>query len=151
MSQSAKQQTDLGFLLHKFFVYHLLQQRRLSNNTICAYRDTFKLYLSFLSERAKSPVAKLTMNDIDAASVIDFLQYLEMNRNNSVRTRNHRLAAIRTFLNYASSESPTHLPPITKILAIPQKRWNRPLLGHLERDEIETLINSADTHTWSGE
>jgi integrase/recombinase XerD len=151
MNKIKDQHTDLSALLHKFFVSYLVQQRRLSHNTVSAYRDTFKLYLSFLSERLKRPVAMLALNDIDKLSVIEFLQHLEVDRNNSVRTRNNRLAAIRAFLNYVASESPSAILQASTILAIPQKRWNRPLLGCLERDEIEALINSTDSDTWNGE
>ena len=145
------QQAELSRLLQEFFCSYLIQQRRLSRNTVSAYRDTFKLFLTFLSKKIGRPVAMLTLNDIDRESIIDFLQYLEVERGNGVRTRNNRLAAIRTFFNYVSGQLPDSLFQITQILAIPQKRWNRPLLGHLERDEIEALINSVDTRTWSGE
>ncbi len=144
------QQTDLSRLLQNFFCSYLIQQRRLSGNTVSAYRDTFKLYLAFLSNRAKRPIAMLTLNDIDREGTLDFLQYLEVDRGNGVRTRNNRLAAIRAFFNYAAGEQPDSMFQITQILAIPQKRWNRPLLGHLERDEIEALLNTIDTRTWSG-
>jgi len=151
MNKITDQDANLGVLLHKFFGCYLVQQRRLSHNTISSYRDTFKLYLSFLSEKSKCPVAKLTLNDIDRLRVLEFLQYLEVDRKNSVRTRNNRLAAIRAFLNYVASESPNALLQASTILAIPQKRWDKPLLGHLERDEVEALINSTNSYTWSGE
>lgn len=143
--------TDLSCLLHKFFCNYLIQQRRLSDNTVSAYRDTFKLCLAFLSEKAKRPVAMLTLSDIDREGIIDFLQHLENDRGNSIRTRNNRLAAIRTFFNYIAGELPDNMFQISQILAIPQKRWNQPLLSHLERDEIEALINSTATCTWNGE
>ena len=143
--------TELGYLLHKFFYDYLIQQRRLSHNTVSAYRDTFKLYLTFLSEKAKRPIAMLTLSDIDREGVLNFLQHLENDRGNGIRTRNNRLAAIRTFFNYIAGELPENMFRISQILAIPQKRWNRPLLDHLERDEIEALINSTDISTWNGE
>ena len=146
-----KQQTDLARLLRNFFCGYLMQQRRLSSNTVSAYWDTFKLFLAFLSRKVNRPIAMLTLNDIDRESVIDFLQHLEVDRGNGIRTRNNRLAAIRTFFNYVAGELPDNMFQITQILAIPQKRWNRPLLGHLERDEMEALITSIDTRTWSGE
>ncbi|MFT7374436.1 MAG: integrase/recombinase XerD [Oleiphilaceae bacterium] len=126
-------------------------QRRLSNHTISAYRDSLKLYLSFLSDKLKRPIAMLSLNDIDRESAIEFLQYLEVVRNNSVRTRNNRLAAIRCFLNYVAGDSPSAMLQVSEILSIPQKRWDKPLVGYLEREEIEALINSTDSCTWSGE
>ncbi len=87
-----------------------------------AYRDMFKLYLSFLSEKLKRLVATLILNDIDRLGVLEFLQYLEIDRYNSVRTRNNRLEAIRSFLNYVAGESLNAILQVSTILAIPQKR-----------------------------
>ncbi|MFT6248770.1 MAG: site-specific recombinase XerD [Cognaticolwellia sp.] len=151
MNKVTAHHTDFSKLLHKFFCCYLVQQRRLSNHTISAYRDSLKLYLSFLSDKLKRPVAMLSLNDIDRESAIEFLQYLEVVRNNSVRTRNNRLAAIRYFLNYVAGDSPSAMLQVSEILSIPQKRWDKPLVGYLEREEIEALINSTDSCTWSGE
>ena len=142
---------NLSHLLQNFFCSYLIQQRRLSSNTVSAYRDTFKLYLGFISKKVNRNIALLTLNDMNREGTIDFLQYLEQVRGNGVRTRNNRLAAIRAFFNYVAGEIPDSMFQITQVLAIPQKRWNRPLVGYLERDEIEALINSVDTRTWSGE
>lgn len=149
--RKVSEQTDLSIVIHKFFTCYLVQQRRLSHNTISAYRDTFKLYLSFLSEQSKTAVASLALKDIDRNSIINFLDHLEADRNNCVRTRNNRLAALRCFVNFAAAEMPSMILQASQILAVPQKRWDRPLLGHLERDEIEALINATDHFTWSGE
>ena len=151
MNKLTFEQSDLSKLLYKFFCYYLVQQRRLSHHTIAAYRDSLKLYFLFLSDKLKRPVAILTLNDISRESVIEFLQYLEVVRGNSVRTRNNRLAAIRSFLNYVAGESPGGMLQVSGILSIPQKRWDKPLVGYLEREEIEALINSTDSCTWSGE
>ena len=128
MNKVTAHHTDLSKLLYKFFCYYLVQQRRLSNHTISAYRDSLKLYLSFLSDKLKRPVAMLSLNDIDRESAIEFLQYLEVVRNNSVRTRNNRLAAIRCFLNYVAGDSPSAMLQVSEILSIPQKRWDKPLV-----------------------
>jgi len=93
----------------------------------------------------------LTLNEIDRESAVDFLQCLEVVRNNSVRTRNNRLAAIRCFLNYVAGDLPSAMLQVSEILSIQQKRWDKPLAGYLEREEIEELINSTDNCTWSGE
>ena len=151
MNKVTEQHTDLSEMLHKFFGYYLVQQRRLSHNTVSAYRDSLKLYLSFLSDKLKRPISMLTLTDIDREDTIEFLQYLEVDRNNSVRTRNNRLAAIRSFLHFVAGESPKAMLQASKILSIPQKRWDRPLLGYLEREEVEALISSTDSFTWSGE
>ena len=89
----------------------------------------------------------LSLNDIDRESAIEFLQYLEVVRNNSVRTRNNGLAAIRCFLNYVAGDSPIAMLQVSEILSIPQKRWDKTLVGYLDREEIEALINSTDSCT----
>lgn len=82
--------------------------------------------------------------------MLAFLDHLEKQRGNSVRTRNVRLVALRSFLHYAALRDPTALPTIQRVLAIPMKRFNRPLLGFLSREEIEAILAAPDRSTWSG-
>lgn len=151
MSATTNKATDLSLMIYKFFGSYLIQQRRLSHNTILAYRDSLRLYLLFLSERVKRPVARLDISDLKYDYTLDFLRSLEEKRHNSVRTRNNRLAAIKSFLNYAATYMPEAMPLASEILAIPQKTWGRPLIDYLDRTEIEALINAADNSTWSGQ
>jgi site-specific recombinase XerD len=92
----------------------------------------------------------MTLADLDAPLVLNFLDYLERERNNSPRTRNARLAAIRSFMRYASLRVPSSLAVAQRVLSIPAKRFDRPLLGFLSREEMEALLNASDTNTWSG-
>ncbi|TVQ74062.1 MAG: integrase [Oceanospirillales bacterium] len=151
MIVTANKPTDLSILIYKFFGDYLIQNRRLSHNTVSAYRDSIRLYLLFLSERVKRPVARLCVDDMQYASTLDFLQHLEDGRHNSVRTRNGRLAAIKCFSNYVAIHMPEAMPEASKILSIPQKTWGRPLIDFLDRAEIESLVSAADTRTWSGQ
>jgi integrase/recombinase XerD len=82
--------------------------------------------------------------------VLAFLDDLEAQRHNAVRSRNARLAAIRAFLHYAALEEPVALPGIQQVLAIPMKRFDRPLAGFLSREEMEAVLQAPDNHTWSG-
>lgn len=143
--------TDLSVMIYKFFGDYLIQHRRLSHNTVAAYRDSLRLYLLFLSERVKRPVARLCVDDMQYDNTLDFLQHLEEQRHNSVRTRNGRLAAIKCFLNYVAIHMPKAMPEASKVLAIPQKTWGRPLIDYLDRIEIEALISAVDNRTWSGQ
>lgn len=142
----------LGFpsLVQDFFCQRLLNQQNVSAHTVAAYRDTFRLLLGFLQQRRNKAPTALTLDDIDAPIILAFLDDLETGRGNSVRTRNARLAAIRAFISYASAREPTSLPLAQRILAIPQKRFNRPLLGYLTRPEIEAVVNATDSASWSG-
>lgn len=137
-------------LVRDFFCERLLNQQSVSPHTVSSYRDAFRLLLAFLQRRRRVPPADLNLDDLDAPTVLAFLEHLEAERGNCVRTRNARLAAIRAFFDYASGRDPTTLPLTQRIWAIPQKRFDRPLLGHLTRPEAEAVIDAPDRTRWSG-
>jgi integrase/recombinase XerD len=137
-------------LLQRFFVEHLRQQRAVSNCTVAAYRDTFKLLLHFAEAQTGKSPTELTLCDLNSALILEFLNYLEKDRCNSVRSRNARLAAIRTFLKYAAHHDLSALGTIERNLAIPMKRHDKPVLGFLTRREMEAIIAAPDVQTWAG-
>lgn len=141
----------LGPLVQRFFVTRLRQQRNVSPATIAAYRDAFRLLLRFAEAHLGRPAAALTSNDLDAPFVLAFLDHLERDRHNSVRSRNARLAAVRAFAHYIATEEPAVLPATRRILAIPLKRHHRPVLGYLSREEMQAVLDAPDVTTWSGE
>ena len=94
--------SDFAQLLQQFFLERLIQQRNASPRTVAAYRDTFRLLLQFAEQRLNKPPEKLALTDVDAALVLAFLNHLETDRHNAIRSRNLRLAAIRSFLHYAA-------------------------------------------------
>lgn len=141
---------DFGVLIRDFFCKRLLNQQNVSPHTVAAYRDTFRLLFEFLRGRRRQDPATLTLDEMDAPIILAFLDDLEARRGNAVRTRNARLAAIRAFMKYASARDPTVLPLAQSVLAIPQKRFDRPLLGYLTRAEMEAVLNATDRTTWSG-
>ncbi len=138
-------------LLQEFFHRRLIAQRGASAHTIASYRDTFALLLGYAAERTGRTPSALTLADLDASMVLDFLDHLETDRGNSARTRNLRLTAIRSFMRYASLREPTLLPVAQRVLAIPVKRFDRPVLDYLSRDEIVAIIDAPDRSTWSGQ
>lgn len=140
----------LGTLLQEFFCQRLVAQREASPATIASYRDTFRLLLRYAQEHLGQEPVALTLADLDAPLVLGFLDHLERHRGNSARTRNARFAAIRSFLQFASVKCPMTLPSIQRVLAIPMKRFDRPILGFLSRDEIAAVLNAPDCSTWSG-
>lgn len=138
-------------LLQRFFVEHLGHQRAVSPRTIAAYRDTFRLLLSFAETRiGKAPTA-LELVDLDARMILGFLDHLEADRKNGARSRNARLAALRSFLKYAAHHDLTALPVIEQALAIPMKRFDRPMLGFLSRPEMQAILEAPDPRTWTGQ
>ena len=143
--------TMLAPLLEAFFTDRLMQQQRASSNTVAAYRDTFRLLLTFLQRQLRKPPGRLELADLAAPIIADFLNHLEVDRHNSVRSRNARLAAIRAFFRFAALQEPVHSAMIERVLAIPQKRFDRYLIHFLDRGEIEALLAAPDQHTYIGQ
>jgi integrase/recombinase XerD len=141
---------DLGTLVEAFFCKRLISQRRASPHTIASYRDTFRLLLAFAQKRLSRPPSQLELKDISPSFVSDFLDHLEATRGNRARTRNLRLTAVRSFFRFAALEAPDHGGVIQRVLAIPNKRCQRPLIGFLTRPEIEALLAAVDCRTWIG-
>jgi site-specific recombinase XerD len=142
--------TEFGALLQRFFAERLIQQQNVSPRTVAAYRDTFKLLLNYAGRATGKPPAMLALCDIDATLVLDFLTHLETERHNTVRTRNARLAAVRAFAHYVASQAPPALHLAQQILAIPMKRFERPMLEFLSRDEVRALLAAPGIATWCG-
>lgn len=137
-------------LLEAFFTERLLRQRRASPNTVAAYRDTFRLLLRFAQARLGKTPSTLPLSSLDATLVGAFLDHLETDRHNSIRSRNARLAALHSFFQYAALHAPDHGGMIQRVLAIPQKRFERNLVRFLAHHEIETLLSAPDRNTWLG-
>lgn len=144
---------QIGFdqLVQDFFVRRLIDQRGVSPRTIESYRDAFELLFGYLEQRCGKPPSKLTLADLDAPMILDFLDHLEVVRHNGARTRNARLAAIHSFMRYATVRDPASLPVNARVLAIPAKRFDRPVLGYLTRDEIAAILAAPDRATWRGQ
>jgi site-specific recombinase XerD len=141
---------SLSTLIQHFFCRRLITQRNASSQTIASYRDTFRLLFRYAQEKMKKAPAALQFEDLDADFVLKFLDYLEQERGNSERTRNLRLAAIRSFLRYVSYRLPGSLSTIQKVLAIPLKRFDRPSFEFLQREEVEAIITASEKTTFSG-
>ena len=141
---------DLAPLLQGFFTDKLMLQRQASAHTVAAYRDTFKLLLSFAQQRTGRHPAELSLADLDAPAIGAFLGHLESERGNSVATRNSRLAAIHSFFHYAALRAPEHAGQIQRVLAIPPKRFDRAIVSFLTKDESDALVAAPDTGTWTG-
>jgi integrase/recombinase XerD len=141
---------DLANLLPRFFAEYLIRQRNVSPKTVAAYRDAFRLLLRFLQRDRKCSAAELPLSALNTQSVLAFLNYLEKERHNSIRSRNARLMALRSFVRYAGDLLGAELPETTRrILAIPLKRYSRSLLGFLTQEEIQGILSQTDD-SWTG-
>ena len=136
--------------LQAFFANYLCQQKRLSPHTIGSCRDTFRLLLTFVRDQTGIEPSALRLADLDAPTVLRFLDYLEQQRGNSVRSRNIRLAAIRSFFRLVALRDPDSLGIATRVLAIPLKREDKKLIGYLTRPEMQALLAAPDPAKWSG-
>jgi site-specific recombinase XerD len=120
-------------LVQGYFTRHLCEHKQVSPRTITSYRDTFRLLFAFMQERTGRSPSELEITDLDAPDILAFLDYLESKRENSTRSRNARLSAIRAFFRFASVRDLDHLSVINRVLAIPSKRSDRPLMRFLSR------------------
>ena len=142
--------TSIGPLLQGFFVEHLLQHKHVSPQTIASYRDTFRLLLQYAHKQLKTEPAALKITALDASVILSFLDSLEQDRHNCIRSRNIRLAAIRSFFRWLTLGNPELVGMATRILAIPVKRTDRRLIHSLTRDEIDALLAAPDQSHWRG-
>lgn len=140
----------LGPALKRFFYDYLIHQRQLSPRTIAAYRDTFRLLLDFFERRRGRKPDDLRVSDLEASTVLAFLDDLERHRHNSARSRNLRLTAIRSFMRHATASDPLLLPVAQRVLSIPTKRFERGLVQYLSRGQMQALLNAPDTSTDTG-
>src|ERR1700730_1135114 len=138
-------------LVQSFFTEHLVHQRAVSPRTIAAYRDTFRLLLTFAQETTGKLPTRIRLTDINAKLVLAFLAHLEKVRKNGARSRNARLAAIRSFLKYAMHHDVSALQTIQQVMAIPMKRFDRPMLGFLSREEMQAILDAPDPQSWTGQ
>jgi site-specific recombinase XerD len=127
-------------LIQRFFTEYLITQRALSPRTIASYRDSWMLFLDFVHNRLGKLPTALCLADIEPNLILAFLNHLEQQRQNSVQTRNVRLAALRAFLKFAARRDVSSLHVIERALGVPTKRFERPILGFLSREEILAVI-----------
>lgn len=132
--------STLPTLLESFFRKRLAAQRNASAATIASYRDALRLLLVFASERIDKPPSRLRVEDLDRGVVLAFLDHLEAGRGNSIRTRNARLAAIRSFFQHVAYEDPASMGIAQRVISIPGKRTSRRIVNYLRKDELDTLL-----------
>jgi integrase/recombinase XerD len=147
---NAARSNALGSALRGFFADYLPRIRGVSPHTVLSYRDAFTILLRFLAVRHGRPVIALDFHDLAPNDILAFLDHLELDRSNSVSTRNARLAAIHAFACYAASDHPEHLELCQRILAVPFKRARMRVVEYLEADELHALLDAPDRTTREG-
>lgn len=142
--------TAIAPTLQAFFTERLIGQRQASPHTVAAYRDTFRLLFTYVTECSGKLPAQLDFDDLDAVTIGGFLTHLEQHRGASTSTRNARLAAVRSMFGFAAYRHPEHAELIARVLAIPAKRGDRALVTFLTRPEIDALLAAPNRSSWTG-
>jgi site-specific recombinase XerD len=137
-------------LLQGFFTDRLMRKEKASPNTITSHRDTFRLLLSFSQERLKKAPSEVTMEDLNAPFIGEFLDHLEKDRGNVARTRNTRLSSIRSFFKYVAYEEPSLSGLVQRVLAMPKKRFKRKSIEYFTRPEMDAILEAPDQSTQMG-
>ena len=138
-------------LMHSYFHEWLAQQRNASHRTVLAYRDAWRLFLRFVSTRQKKKVAALGLENLTGAEVIAFLQYVEQERKATIRTRNCRLAAIRSFFSFVADHEPLAAQHCAEVLRVPFKKAPQRALCYLESAEVSALLSQPDRTKMEGQ
>ena len=141
---------DFPRLLALFFTERLMRQRQASPHTIASYRSTFRLLVRYAQRALNKPPSVMSLDDFDTSLLGDFLNHLETERGNDPRTRNTRLAAIRSFFRFVALHEPRYAALAQRVLAIPDKRYTRRPVAYLDRDEIEALLRAPNPRTRTG-
>lgn len=149
MSKPASPAPSFAALVQAYFAEYLTQQRALSPQTVAAYRDAMVLFLQFAQSHLGTAPVAMTLAEITPELITAFLNHLEQQRHNCVRSRNARLAALRSFLKFAAHRDVASLQIVERALGIPVKRFERPMFGYLSPEEIQAVIN-APPSTWIG-
>lgn len=142
--------TNFAKYLTEFLSVYLPTQKNVSKNTIHSYRDTFKLLINFCKEIKNISSEQITLDTLSSEFIIDFLKWIEVNRNCSISTRNQRLAAIHSFFRYLQAEEPSGIFHFQKVTAIPIKRSKKAVIEHLTPEAIKLLLKQPDKHSARG-
>lgn len=147
---SAPKAPSFAALVQLFFTEYLVTQRAVSPRTVASYRDALMLFLTFARQSlGKSPTA-LRLADMDPDLILAFLDHLEHKRHNSVRSRNLRLTALRAFLKFAARRDVLSLHLVERALSVPMKRFERPMLGFLTREEMLAILGQRGS-SWTSQ
>jgi len=147
---TAPKPPSFASLVQQFFTEYLVAQRAVSPRTVACYRDALVLFLDFATHKLDKAPTSLTLADIQPDLILAFLDHLEHERNNAIRSRNLRLTALRAFLKFAGRRDVTSLHFVEQALAVPMKRFERPMLGFLTREEMIAVLGQPG-ETWSSQ
>ncbi len=141
----------LGPWIRRFLLEHLVRECNLAHNTRLSYRDALALLLPFMSKKLHRDIDRLTVNDLSADLLRRFLADLEETRHCAIATRNQRLAAIHALARFVAEHSPEYIAWGAQICAVPYKRTSRPMIGYLDKPEIDAILAAPNRRTAQGQ
>jgi site-specific recombinase XerD len=147
---SAPNRPSFPSLVQQFFTEYLVAQRSVSARTVACYRDAITLFIDFVSKKLRKTPTSLQLTDITPEQILAFLDHLEHARHNAVRSRNLRLTALRAFLKFAGRRDVTALQTVERALAVPMKRFERPMLSFLTRSEMLAVLGQSGA-SWTSQ
>ncbi len=147
---TAPKPPSFASLVQEFFTEYLVAQRAVSSRTVACYRDALMLFLDFSSHKLGKLPTSLKLTDIEPDLILAFLDHLEHERQNAVRSRNLRLTALRAFLKFAGRRDVASLHVVERALAVPMKRFDRPMLGFLTREEMIAVLGKPG-ESWTSQ
>lgn len=141
---------DFSYYLSKFLKDYLVIERNMSPHTIRSYKKTFQILIDYLVSTKKFKLKDITFENVTRDIITDFLNYLEEDKKNSIRTRNQRLAVIKSFYQYCAIDEIDNIDNIRKILSIKSKKEIKKVMNYLTEDELKRILDSIDTSTKKG-
>lgn len=145
-----KKEFTLSFLIENFFSEYLVEQKQVSRHTVTSYRDTFMMFLPFVAKASGKNVKDLALEDLNVDRVLLFLNHLEVERGCSARSRNQRLAAIKSFFRHTNVRLPDKSHQIHRVLCVSRKNITKKIVDFLSKDELAALLHAPDQKTWIG-
>ena len=138
---------DFSYYLSHFLKEYLVVERQCSTHTIRSYKNTFQQLVDYLVNIRKMKLNNINFNTVTREIICDFLSYIEEEKKISIRTRNQRLATIKSFYQYCAIEEINNIDNIKKVLSIKQKKYIKPMQEYLTEEELQQIFNSVDVTT----
>ncbi len=141
---------DFSYYLSNFLGKYLIVERNMSDNTIRSYKKTFQILIDYLVNIKNFKLIDITFKNVTREIILEFLDYLENDKKNSIRTRNQRLACIKSFYQYCKIDEIDNIDNIRKILMIKAKKETKKVMVYLTEEELKQIFDSVDTSTKIG-
>ena len=141
---------DFSYYLSKYLKHYLLLERNMSSNTVRSYKNTFSQFINYLINIENYKITDITFSKVTRENVLNFLNYIETEKKNTIRTRNQRLACIKSFYQFCLIEEIENINNIQKILTIKMKKYPKKVIDYLTEKELKDLLESIDTSSTKG-